>query len=247
MVQPLAVLLDFGGTLDSEGLHWSTQFALAFDAAQAVVTRDALDRAFLEADRELEGLADIAAIGLRGHVEEQARRMTRLLGLSDPALAGRVAERFLARAGAHLRRNLGLLALYRDRVQFGLVSNFTPNLDRILEETGLAGVLDTVVCSARVGLRKPDPAIFRLALANLGVEPAEAVMIGDSLVSDIMPARSLGLTTIWIRGDRVFGRGDERAADHVAPDFAHALALCISGELDHPVLFSASAKPEGWQ
>ena len=145
-----------------------------------------------------------------------------------------MARRFVARARRHLRRNVELLRRHRPVLRFGLVSNFTPNLPFIVRETGLEDVLDSVVCSDKVGLRKPDPEIFRLALADLGVDAEEAAMVGDSLVSDIMPAKTLGLTTIWIRGDRVFVGGDETAADHVVFDLPEALEVCARGHHRHP-------------
>jgi putative hydrolase of the HAD superfamily len=77
-----------------------------------------------------------------------------------------------------------------------------------------------------VGVSKPDPAIYSLALGALGLRPDEVAMLGDSLPADIAPARQAGLTTVWIRGDRVFGPADERAADFVAAGLAEALGLC---------------------
>jgi putative hydrolase of the HAD superfamily len=218
-----AVLLDFGGTLDSEGLHWSTQMALAFAAAGLAAPRSELDRAFLAADRELERSPAVAGLGLQAHVELVARLMLRELALPD-AHAPAVARAFGARAEPHLRRSRELLAALRPALRLALVSNFTPNLDLILAETGLAPLFDRVVCSATAGCRKPEPAIFQLALDALGVAPRAAAMVGDSLASDIAPAKALGLTTVWIRGDRVFVRADESAADHVAGDLAAALA-----------------------
>jgi FMN phosphatase YigB (HAD superfamily) len=52
--------------------------------------------------------------------------------------------------------------------------------------------------SMEVGLEKPDPAIFQLALSQSGCEPEQAVMIGDRLDNDIRPARLLGWKTIRI-------------------------------------------------
>jgi FMN phosphatase YigB (HAD superfamily) len=50
-------------------------------------------------------------------------------------------------------------------------------------------VLDSAVC----GISKPDPAIFTLALAHLGVPPRQALFVGDSLEQDVIPARAAGL------------------------------------------------------
>jgi len=49
-----------------------------------------------------------------------------------------------------------------------------------------------------VGLRKPDPAIFRLALERLGLDPREAVYVGDSYGHDALPALALGLGAVLV-------------------------------------------------
>jgi putative hydrolase of the HAD superfamily len=56
---------------------------------------------------------------------------------------------------------------------------------------------DVVIESRRVGLRKPDPAIYRLVCGELGVEPAEAAFL-DDLGINLKPARELGMTTIKV-------------------------------------------------
>jgi HAD superfamily hydrolase (TIGR01549 family) len=219
------VLLDFGGTLDCDGQHWSTLFAQAFAASGLEVTRAELDRAFLASDDAIEELPGIEALGYRAHLEAQAKLMLAQLGL-PPDSAPAVASAFDERARACLQRAATLLRERRARFRFGIVSNFTPNLPRILDEAGLAPLLDVVLCSALCGLRKPQPAIFSRALEQLALPAAEVAMVGDSLAADIAPAKQLGLTTIWIRGDRVFVAADERAADHVVSSLPEALQIC---------------------
>ena len=60
---------------------------------------------------------------------------------------------------------------------------------------------------------------------GLGVTAAEAVMIGDSLGNDIAPAKQLGLTTVWLKGDRIFTSGRESDADYAVASFEQALAV----------------------
>lgn len=61
----------------------------------------------------------------------------------------------------------------------------------------LVGLFDAIVESARVGLRKPDPRIYRLACEELGVAPHEAVFL-DDLRANLKPARAMGMTTIKV-------------------------------------------------
>jgi putative hydrolase of the HAD superfamily len=69
---------------------------------------------------------------------------------------------------------------------------------RLLEALGLAGWLDAVVDSGVVGFEKPDPRIFRHAAAALGVEPAEAVHVGDLYSVDVVGARAAGARAILL-------------------------------------------------
>lgn len=61
----------------------------------------------------------------------------------------------------------------------------------------LAGVVDTVVESARVGIRKPEPAFYEHTLKLLGVEPAQTVLL-DDLGVNLKPARAMGMATIKV-------------------------------------------------
>ncbi|MGD0197445.1 MAG: HAD-IA family hydrolase [Solirubrobacteraceae bacterium] len=82
-----------------------------------------------------------------------------------------------------------------------VVSNWDVSLHDVLDATGLRPLLDGVVCSAEVGRSKPDPAVFRAALEIAGVEPSEAVHIGDSAEDDVAGARAAGIAPILLRRD----------------------------------------------
>lgn len=85
-------------------------------------------------------------------------------------------------------------------VRVGVVTNRPHRAEffrRDLHDYQLAQLVDAVVCSADVGYFKPHAAPFERALEMLGVAPGEAVMVGDSLESDISGAKVLGLTTVW--------------------------------------------------
>ena len=79
-----------------------------------------------------------------------------------------------------------------------LVTNFYGNMHTVLAEFGLDQLFKDVIESAVVEVRKPDPQIFRLGVASLGLEPRETVMIGDSPDKDILPAQSIGCQTFQI-------------------------------------------------
>jgi putative hydrolase of the HAD superfamily len=81
-----------------------------------------------------------------------------------------------------------------------LTNNFVVgdgHVDRESEMGGVLGLFDAIVESSKVGVRKPDPAFYELACAELGVEPSEAVFL-DDLGVNLKPARALGMTTIKV-------------------------------------------------
>lgn len=59
--------------------------------------------------------------------------------------------------------------------------------------------IDLVIASAEEGVSKPDRRIFEIALERSGCKPENAVMIGDRIDNDIVPAKQLGMKTIWIK------------------------------------------------
>ena len=93
-----------------------------------------------------------------------------------------------------------LIEQVSDRYECALVSNFYGNLKAVLQDFGLARCFRYVIDSAEVGVRKPDPAIFQLAIDKLGLKPDDVTVIGDSYRKDILPALSLGCHAIWIKG-----------------------------------------------
>jgi putative hydrolase of the HAD superfamily len=88
----------------------------------------------------------------------------------------------------------------------GIISNWDRRLAGLLGGVGLAGHVDTVVSSAEVGLRKPDPRIFELALDRVGVTAADAAHVGDHHYADVLGAQAAGMTAVLIdRHDKVGG------------------------------------------
>jgi HAD superfamily hydrolase (TIGR01549 family) len=86
------------------------------------------------------------------------------------------------------------------RYQLGIIANQPTWIRRRLEDWELLPFFepDCVVISDEVAVSKPSPEIFEFALAQAGVAPREAIMVGNDYIHDIEPAKWLGLRTIWI-------------------------------------------------
>jgi len=88
------------------------------------------------------------------------------------------------------------------KYKLAVISNATSDLcRRILKENGLNKLFQVIVVSRDLGIRKPDPQIFRYTLEKLQVKPDEAVHVGDSLEEDVLGAKRAGLRAIWIKGE----------------------------------------------
>lgn len=198
---PAAVLFDFGGTLDADGLTWKERVSRLYRDEGVAVGPESFDPLFYAADDALVGTVP-RTLGFRETVAQLTAGVTRGLGLDDPALAARVATRFVDDACVTLRRNAVVLEALGRRYRLGIVSNFYGNLTRVCADCGLDRLFDVIIDSAEVGVSKPDPAIFQHALERLRLSPADAVFVGDSAPRDMAGARAAGLAHVWLVAER---------------------------------------------
>lgn len=91
------------------------------------------------------------------------------------------------------------LAELHKKYKIGIIANQSLGTADRMKKFGLFPYLDLIVASAEEGIAKPDLRIFELALERANCLPQNAVMIGDRLDNDIIPAKRVGLNTIWIR------------------------------------------------
>ncbi|MGD8492828.1 MAG: HAD family hydrolase [Desulfobacterales bacterium] len=161
--------------------------------------------------------------GKDDHLTELERRIQRLCAAldhqPDPASLRDIADRIAAAWQSHVSIDPEampvLTDLRRGNKTVGLVSNFDhpPHVRRILSENGWAKVFDTIVISSEVGVKKPDPAIFALALQRTGIAPADAIHVGDTH-DDVAGAIAAGIQPIFITRT-------DNPTDASALDFQH--------------------------
>ena len=96
--------------------------------------------------------------------------------------------------------SLETLKLLKSRgYNLGIIANQAIGIEQRLEAWGLLKYFDVVVSSAELGVAKPDKLIFEKALELAGCGTENSVMVGDRLDNDIIPAKALGMKTVWIR------------------------------------------------
>lgn len=133
--------------------------------------------------------------------ERFARLLTRL-GRTDLAPAD-VAERYAARLSTHAELLPGALALLEalhGRMKIALISNGVSAIQRgRLGRSPILPLLDAVIISEEVGVRKPDPRMIDIALDVLScADRREAVLLGDSLTADIPAAVAAGIDSVYL-------------------------------------------------
>jgi HAD superfamily hydrolase (TIGR01509 family) len=196
-----AILFDYGGTLDGAGSHWLIRFGEQYQVAGLDIPFERRRAAFDHATQCAYGDPSVAGLGLQALVEYHVRRQFEHLGIADAARAAAVVAGFVRASQAGLESSRAVLHRLRQRVALGVISNFYGNVHRILEEAGLAALFTTVIDSGVVGVRKPDPAIFTLAVQQVGCTPTEALYVGDSFEKDMVGAHAAGLRTGWLVDD----------------------------------------------
>ena len=190
--------MDFGGTLDADGVPWSPRFHAAYRRAGGALDFSAFDPIFKRSDEGLSGLPGVRALGFRAAIDAQVRLLAALLPEGDRVNLEALADRLHADALEAVRRNRPVLARLARRFPLAVVSNFSGNLAPCLEELDLAKLFAAASDSALVGWAKPDPRIFERTLAALEIAADGAWMVGDNFDADIRGAAALGMRTCWL-------------------------------------------------
>lgn len=186
-----AVIWDFGGVISSSPFEAFARFeqdhGLPADFLRTVNATNHLDNAWARFERSD---IDLDAFDAEFHAESAALGHL-VRGRQVIALLGGAIRPAMVEA---LRR-------LRPRLQIGLITNnvISPGMTSV-DPHGRDDVLPLfhhVIESAKVGLRKPDPAIYRLMLDTLGVAAERAVFL-DDLGVNLKPARELGMRTIKV-------------------------------------------------
>ncbi len=205
-----AVFFDAGETLVAPHPSFHELFA-------RVMRREGLDVSGAEAERALQaGIPSIVEVLERtgndtwSTSREVSRQFWRSiystafdeLGIDDSH--GRLFEALYQRFRQHDSYRLfpdALPALYGLReagLVLGVISNWEEWLESLLVTMEVAELFDVIVVSGRVGIEKPDARIFHLALEQAGVEPAEAVYVGDHPKLDVEASEAVGMVPVLV-------------------------------------------------
>jgi len=195
-----SLLFDFGGTIDTNGVHWGEVIRQSYLKNQINIPNEQFREVYQSVERLLgsqplispdDTFRDVLRLKIKLQFEQ--------LGLRDSSLALKIAADCYDRAFEQTCRSSKILLELSRRYPIYLVSNFYGNLQTVLQEFRINGLFREVIESANVGCRKPGLDIFRIAIEKAACKPEEVVIIGDSYKNDIQPAIELGCPSIWLK------------------------------------------------
>lgn len=205
-----AIAFDFGGTLDIPGIHWFDFFWSQFDGrftGDHAITKEQYWDAYVYGERQMEKYGiprdtdfyDTITKKLFYQFEYLADKgLPDMIDLKSQAFAEIFKTYGIPQIEANLQTAAMIFKALCGKYDLSIVSNYYGNLEVILKEAKIFPYLNRLLDSTIIGIRKPDPAIWKLALDQSGCKPEEFLIVGDSMKNDILPARSLGCPTIWI-------------------------------------------------
>lgn len=200
MMKIRALLFDFGGTLDGNGIHWRDRTYRFLQQVYPEIDRETFDRVDRASIDRLIDSGNAPRLSLRETMDVIATGIYEGLGL-DLKVKGQYVDFFCEGAKENLERNRRWLVTLRDRYRLGVISNNFGNTQGWCDEYNLSPLLDIVVDSTVVGVSKPEAGIFHTALTGLDVSSEEAIYVGDTYSDDVVGAKGVGMWTAWLVGD----------------------------------------------
>ena len=216
MVQ--AIIFDYGGTIDTNALHWSEVLWEGYQHVGIPVSKEEFRTSYVVAERALgkhpyiqpeHNFHDLLTIKCDIETNDLVERgIWQVSETERKEKSDAVATYCYQYVLKVLEESRPVIATLAKKYPLVLVSNFYGNIETILKDFRLE-YFQRVIESAVVGVRKPDPQIFQLGVDALreimkktaGELPASNILVvGDSYSKDIIPATKIGCQTAWMKG-----------------------------------------------
>ncbi len=184
-----AILFDLDNTLYDYNAYWRQRLLWSLEPVQQRYTHLDID--------------DLANQAMAQHIYFQEwRNFLAQAGIADEAIMAETLARYHVNTYEQLALYADaaeVLRHLRQHCKLGLITNGPAHTQRPkIVQFDLEAMMDVIVVSEEVGIAKPDPAIFHLALQQLGVSPERALFVGDSLEHDLKGASAAGIDFIWM-------------------------------------------------
>ena len=225
------IIFDYGGTLDSQGVHWSEVLWQGYQQAGVPIDKETFRTAYVEGERAL-ARERIILPQDNFHVllrKKVALEISYLPDQPDEATRDLWVDQIAAycdnAARACIDEARPMLEKLHEHYPMMLVSNFYGNIDEVLRDYGIRHLFKGIIESAVVGVRKPNPTLFKLGVDALELEPDEVLVVGDSQRKDIEPAERLGCHVLWLKGKGWTDEEDRQTHPHTITRVTQVLDL----------------------
>jgi len=230
------ILLDYGGTIDTDGIHWAEVLWAAYCDIGVPVEKSAFREAYKYGERYLalhpvikpdDDFFDvlIAKTSIQLFHLVQNGYLPELFDI--PENSEHISNICYEQVRKTVKNSATVLERISKSYPLVLVSNFYGNIRTVLKEMDIARYFIDVIESAVVGVRKPDPAIFCLGIRSLGFDAANVLVVGDSYTKDIISAKEAGCQTVWLRGKEWEETPNTGKADVVIEHFEELLSFLV--------------------
>lgn len=200
------IIFDYGGTIDTNGIHWGELIWQEYCNSGIEIERKLYREAYVHGERSLAKSpiiepTDTFRTLLHKKMAIQSAYLREKVneGILATGKEDEIAERCYGRVLDTLAVSRPIIENIATEYPLVLVSNFYGNMPVVLEEFRLSHLFGTIIESSVVGIRKPDPALFAMGVDALGIEASNTIVIGDSYRKDIFPSSTLGCRSVWLK------------------------------------------------
>lgn len=225
------IIFDYGGTLDTNSRHWSEVLWSKYEEYHVPVGKADFREAYVYGERTLariplvkpeDNFHDVLCIKTKLQMEyliEQGK----LEQTDAMEYAVKIADSCYQYVLNVLEKTRPVVQSLSRKYKLVLVSNFYGNIRSVLKDFELDDFFSDVIESSVVGVRKPDPAIYRLGVEALKLSAENVLVVGDSFSKDMVPAKTVGCKVAWLKGEG----WENEEIDESLPDIIITDLVCL--------------------
>lgn len=223
------IIFDYGGTIDSRGVHWSEILWDGYCHAAVPIDKTTFRTAYVEGERAL--ARERIILPQDNFQDLLIKKVSLEISFLPMDIDDKTREKWIEQIAAYCDNSARtcvnearpVLESLHERYPLMLVSNFYGNIDEVLREYGIRELFKGIIESSVVGIRKPNPTLFRLGVDALELPTQDVLVVGDSLRKDIEPAEQLGCQALWLKGKGWTDEEDNQTHPHTITRISQVL------------------------
>lgn len=217
------IIFDYGGTLDTNGIHWSNQFWEAYKKFDIQISKEKFREAYVYSEQNITEIIQSNFSLLKTYKTQIKYQLNYLLSKKiltkiDTQIKEELSKYCYKSVIDNLSTTTSILNKLNQNYKLGLISNYYGNVETVLTELNLAEYFIVIIDSSIFGIRKPEKEIFEFMIKKLNANISKTIMVGDSYKNDIKPAKKLGMNTIWLKNAIWNNQKDDKSADIIIDD-----------------------------